>query len=108
MAENNVGYFVQRGFERELRNWVNGYLALMREALHVAVDFIEWGARDVERLQGGVQVKAGDRLLVSVFPPRSAPEQTNSYGKRSIAASLRDALPLPSVSGATSEATRFL
>src|SRR5260370_29505336 len=66
--ENNMSYFMQRGFERELRNWVNGYLALMRETLHVAVDFIEWGARDVERLQGGVQVKAGDCRLAVCFP----------------------------------------
>ena len=51
----------------KLCNRANGYLALMREALHVAVDFIEWRAGDAERLQGGVQVKAGDRLLVRCF-----------------------------------------
>ena len=50
VAENNMTYFVQRGFERKLRNWVTVDLPLMRETLHVAVDFIEWGARDVERL----------------------------------------------------------
>jgi hypothetical protein len=52
----------------------------MREALHVAVDFIEWGAGDVERLQGGVQVKAGDRLLVSCFP--SVCTRTNQQLRR--------------------------
>ena len=44
VAENTVGDFVKRGLVRKLCNRANGYLALMREALHVAVDFIEWRA----------------------------------------------------------------
>src|SRR5882762_8713413 len=67
VAEDDVGYFVQSGLERKRRNWANGYLALTREALHVAIDFIKWSAGNVERMQGGLKVKAGNRLLVRGF-----------------------------------------
>ena len=68
MPENDVGYFVEGGFMREGGEGAYGDFACSRKALNVAIYLVKWRARDIQRAERRVDVKAGSWRKVSIFP----------------------------------------